>query len=517
MESPSPDQLGGVRRRSLLAGVAAAAAAGAAVSGAGTAVAATTERRRRVVRKVFKGQFTDPNTPDWVYLPFRVPKGTTKIRVSYDYEPDPSPIITTNVVDIGIFDASGHELGDAAGFRGWSGGARRKFQLNRHRATPGYLAGPLTPGTWVIALGPYQINGDGTPYEVVVECVRGRRKPRFRPSPAPQEVPGTGPGWYRGDLHTHSVHSDGKWSQRTLLAAARAAGLDFIGTSEHNTSSATYVWGRRVPADFLVINGEEVTTRNGHWLATGLPAKTWIDWRYRAEDDKLHVFADQVRSLGGVAIAAHPTIPVPSIKWDFDPDFTEMDAVEIWNGPWGALPFNQQAVVAWDDLLRRGIWKPGVGNSDSHHDGQQVGLAHNVMRMGSLSATEMVKAVRGGHLWVTGSSGVDLTYTATLGDQTASCGDTITAAAPTDLVTVGLTASGVPGCVVQLWGPGGVLAGVLAADDGTATLEVQLPASVLAYVRAEIRKPKLPVSDPTAVMSTAEGIAFTNPVFVTLP
>jgi predicted metal-dependent phosphoesterase TrpH len=495
--------------RRMLLKVAAAAGAGAV----GTPTLARAANGRRVHRVVFKGEFTDPTTPDWVYLPFRVPEHTRRIHVSYDYTPTTGGPITTNVVDIGIFDASGHELGNAAGFRGWSGGARREFSLSRHHATPGYLAGPLTPGRWVIALGPYQINGRGTPYKVVVECVIGPRKPRPEWHVAPQAVPGTAPGWYRGDLHTHTVYSDGRWTQPTLLSAARAAGLDFIGTSEHNTSAATYTWGRHVPDDYLVVNGEEVTTRNGHWLATGLPPKTWIDWRYRAADDKIQAFAEQVRELGGVTVAAHPSIPVPSIKWDFDPDFAEMDAVEVWNGPW--TYFNQQALLRWDGLLKRGIYKPGVGNSDSHHDGQQVGLAHNVMRMGSLSAAEMVAAVKGGHLWITGSSGVDLTFSAALAARSATCGETLAAAAPGDTVTVTLTATGVPSSVAQLWGPSGVLAGAVADGAGAVTLTADLPASALAYVRAEIRRPKTAIGDPTADYSASEMVALTNPVFVT--
>ena len=491
----------------------AAAAATAGVVSTPT-FARADDRKTLVARYVFRGRFTDPSTPDWVYLPFRVPKRTSRIHVEYDYTPTTGGPITTNVVDIGIFDASGHGVGNAAGFRGWSGGARRKFTISRSHATPGYLAGPLTPGPWVIALGPYQINGAGTPYTVVVECVLGQVGPDFVPSVAPQAVPGTGPGWYRGDLHTHTVYSDGRWTQPTLLAAARDAGLDFIGTSEHNTSAATYNWGRNVPDDFLVIDGEEVTTRNGHWVATGLPPKTWIDWRYRAADNKIQAFADQVRELGGVTIAAHPNIPVPSIKWDFDPDFAEMDAVEVWNGPWSI--FNQQALLRWDGLLKRGIYKPGVGNSDSHHDGQQVGLAHNVMRMGSLSSAEMVAAVKGGHLWITGSSGVDLTFTAGVGAGTATCGETLAAAAPGDTVTVALAATGVPSTVAQLWGPTGVLAGAIADGTGAVTLTADLPASALAYVRAELRRPKTEIGDPTGDYSASEMVALTNPVFVSV-
>jgi len=40
----------------------------------------------------------------------------------------------------------------------------------------------------------------------------------------------------------HSVYSDGKLTPEQLAAGARAAGLDFIATTEHNTSSAHDAW-----------------------------------------------------------------------------------------------------------------------------------------------------------------------------------------------------------------------------------------------------------------------------------
>ncbi len=378
----------------------------------------------RTRTKVFRGEFTSPDTPDWHYLPFRVPDGVRRISVRYRFEPTDTGIgISYNVVDIGIFDPSGHDLGDEAGFRGWSGGARRSFHLSRTSATPGYLPGPITPGVWHIALGPYLITPPGTPYKVEVTLHFGRRGRRFEVAPAPTEVAGRGAGWYRADLHTHTFHSDGSRTRGRLVELARDAGLDIVGSSEHNTSSATLSWGRHAPDDMLVVSGEEVTTRGGHWLAMGIPAGTWIDWRYRPEDEQLATFTDRVRELGGVAIACHPFNPVPSIKWGFGTDFDHMDAFEIWNGPWTGD--DQQAVVNWTKLLNQGRFVPAVGTSDSHNDGQTVGLAHSVLRLAALSSAEVVAAVKGGHLYVAESSAVSLTFTATAGQATASCGDTL--------------------------------------------------------------------------------------------
>jgi predicted metal-dependent phosphoesterase TrpH len=39
-------------------------------------------------------------------------------------------------------------------------------------------------------------------------------------------------------MHLHTVHSDGARLPEELVAAARAAKLDFVASTEHNTSSA---------------------------------------------------------------------------------------------------------------------------------------------------------------------------------------------------------------------------------------------------------------------------------------
>lgn len=460
----------------------------------------------------FRGQFTSPATPHWHYLPFRVPRAVREIEVSYDYQPTSTGLgFSYNVVDIGIFDPSGHDLGDADGFRGWSGGARRQFRLSRSGATPGYIPGPISPGVWHVALGPYAIVPPGTPYEVTVTLHFGRPGPRFEPAPAPTAVEGSGPGWYRGDMHLHTVHSDGKRTLAGMVAAAQEAGLDFLGSSEHNNHSASLHWGRVAPPDLLVLNGEEVTTRSGHWLAMGIPAGTWIDWRYRAEDGQLQRFTDLTRAAGGIAIVAHPFIPVPSIRWENGYDYAGIDAIEIWNGPWTGD--DQTAVEHWHAMLVEGRFVPVVGNSDSHTEAQPVGTAQTVVRADRLAVAEIIDGVRRGHAWVAESSQVDLTFEASLGGRTASCGDRL-AAGPADLVDVRLTATGVPGSVAQLRGPAAVLAGAAADSEGRVEVTASVPAGTAPFVRAEIRRPDDVVVSPADDMPAAQMVALTNPVFL---
>lgn len=471
------------------------------LAGAGiatTAALVTVEPAAAGTRKriVFKGSFDKRTKKDWHYLPFVVPTGVRKIVVKYEY-PDPisGGLVSQNVIDIGIFDSQG--------FRGWSGGSRDRFDLSRTAATPGYLPGEITPGKWRVALGPYQVVSK-IDYKVIINLHFGADGEEFVPTPAPTEVPGTGTGWYRGDLHVHTEHSDGSQTQADVIAYAQAAGLDFIGTSEHNTSSATETWGSVVPEGFLVIPGEEITTRAGHWLASGIPAGTWIDWRYRPEDGRLATFTQKVRDAGGISIAAHPNVPVDSIRWDFDPQFTEMDAVEVWNGPWSGTNAvtNQFALNRWHQLLvADGPFKPAVGNSDTHKQSQTIGLAQTVVRAEALSVDAIIRAYRLGHSWITGSSAVDLTFTASLDDVSAECGGRVPSD-PGQEVTVRLHATGVEGCTAKLYGPASeIVAATTAAIGDEITLEAQV-AGGTKFVRAEVRR-------GTAM------VAMTNPIFLT--
>jgi hypothetical protein len=461
----------------------------------------------------FSGTFTGVGTPDWHYLPFEVPDGVRAIAVSYDAPATSTGLgFSVNVVDIGIFDPSGIELGNTEGFRGWSGGARKSFRIATDAATPGYLAGPITPGVWRVILGPVGIVPPGVDWSVTVTLEYGEPEgPPFVANPAPRQVAGTGPGWYRGDLHTHTVHSDGTHTQASLAALAQDAGLDFIGSSEHNTSTAGLTWGAHAPDDLLVIVGEEVTTRVGHWQAMGLPAGAWVDWRYRTQD-QMKQYADLVRSLGGLVIANHPWAPTPGSMWGFGYGFPQVDAIEIWNGPWTLD--DQVGVVAWHTMLTTGKFRPVVGTSDTHRPTQTVGKAQTVVYAETLSTTAIMDGVRRGRSWLAESSAVDLTFEASLRGTTVTCGERLPAKG-VDLVDVRLEVSGAPNCVAQIIGPALPLGAGLIGSGGSATVTAKVPAGLAKFVRAEVRR-----LDSAVVVNPLEGVpaltmvAMTNPIFL---
>src|SRR5271156_5981323 len=65
----------------------------------------------------------------WAYLPFDVPPGVQRIRVSTSHENFAVAGLARNVLDLGIFGPAGYDLGNAAGFRGWVGGDRGRFGI----------------------------------------------------------------------------------------------------------------------------------------------------------------------------------------------------------------------------------------------------------------------------------------------------------------------------------------------------------------------------------------------------
>src|SRR5271155_4861186 len=110
----------------------------------------------------------------WAYLPFEVPAGVQRIRVTTSHDHFAVGGLIRNVLDLGVFGPAGHDLGNAAGFRGWSGGARDGFVISGTDATPGYLAGPIEPGVWAVALGPVVLSPWGMAWQARVVLERGQ-------------------------------------------------------------------------------------------------------------------------------------------------------------------------------------------------------------------------------------------------------------------------------------------------------------------------------------------------------
>ncbi|MFE7167091.1 CehA/McbA family metallohydrolase [Streptomyces sp. NPDC057616] len=449
-------------------------------------------------------------SPDFVYVPVEVPSGVREIKVAYTYDKPAVPAGTQgNALDIGIFDERGTEPG-GRGFRGWSGGARSEFFIRADDATPGYVPGPVRAGTWHVALGPYTVAPQGLSYELTVTLTYG--EPGETPAPVypPERARGRGRAWYRGDCHLHSWHSDGRRTPAEIAALARAAGLDFINSSDHNTATSHPHWATEAGDDLLILLGEEITTRNGHVVALGTEPGTFVDWRYRARDNRFGKYARQIRRAGGLVVPAHPHATCIGCGWKFG--FGEADAIEVWNGPY--TPDDEVALAEWDNLLVASVregrgWLPAMGSSDAHRDPDAVGLPQTVVLADDLTRTAIQHGIRAGRSYVAESQKVSLAFTASGGKGLhAGIGERLEVD-PDTPVTVRVEASGAPRCTIRLVTDQGVLfTGDPLPVSGSGTAEWHTTAAYAAYVRAELRHETAAGPVPGALA------AFSNPIFL---
>jgi hypothetical protein len=306
------------------------------------------------------------------YLPVDVPPDTGELRVTLAYDSTGGGLL-----DLGCF-------GPAGEFRGYSGGARDSFAIAETATTPGYLPGPLDAGTWHVMLGLHRVPHDGVEWTVTADTARsvpvrnqtalrqpapaternrqerGQTTPPQAPAPWPRSrqarrVLPAPPGhtWLAGDLHAHTVHSDGSLTVTELAALAAGAGLDFLAVTDHNTvTHHAELATAGDAAGIVLVPGQEVTTGRGHANAFGDIG--WVDFRRPADD-----WVSTVEGRGGLLSVNHPL--GGDCAW-LQPLRTRPPLAEVWHSGWWDRTWG--APLAW--LL---AWDAGtvpIGGSDFH-------------------------------------------------------------------------------------------------------------------------------------------------------
>ncbi|MFM1959056.1 MAG: hypothetical protein RL588_573 [Pseudomonadota bacterium] len=359
-------------------------------------------------------------------LPFRVPAGVDRLRVELSHD----GAATKTVLDLGVRDPER--------LRGWSGGARTGFEIGDSGATPGYLPGPLPPGRWKILLGVPNVRPDAKArYSVRIWFGR----PGSAPDPAFSPSVREGADWYRGDLHLHTAHSDGRCASVTgrpgpcpaflTFQAARAARLDFIALSEHNTTSQAAAVGELSAYfdDLLVIPAREVTTFEGHANIYG----TWapLDFRIgRGDVAALGALLDKAEAAGALVAPNHPGLPSGEVcmgcGWTAATDWSRIPALEVVSGGVPALGMDGafSGLALWDRLLGQGLRVTGIAGSDTHDPlrtdpaSPRIGRPATVVFAERLSVPAILAGVRAGRVFLdlTASPDSRLDYVASTPD-----------------------------------------------------------------------------------------------------
>ncbi|MFP4200058.1 MAG: CehA/McbA family metallohydrolase [Clostridia bacterium] len=296
-----------------------------------------------------------------------------------------------------------------------------KAVVSANDNVPGSAPGPIPAGSWQAEISTNQLN-QRCPFELVIEIWPGRTPPQKSPLPPPRvEKMNDSPGWYRGDLHAHSVDSDGTATAEELFAAAAQQGLHFLALTDHNNLFNRWKLPRKTHG-VLPLSAIEITTFHGHANAFGV--YDWVDWRTGRNGRTINDIADEVHRLGGLFSVNHPRAPNSPdghASWSHkDFDWSKADAMEIWNAPVfsGGEEANRQCRALWDSLLNRGLRITGLGGSDVHHlDGnrQPLGLPVNYLYLTELSTKGILQAIRLGRVFVTRGPEIYLRASSELG------------------------------------------------------------------------------------------------------
>ena len=370
---------------------------------------------------ILTGTLTEADHKTHVPLSFEVPPGITQLRGQFTASPArATSAIYDNLISLSLFGPDG-----ARGAR--HNNEEMDFALSATMATPGYLPGRIEPGRWTVWLDCFRILGpDPVVYRLEITCET--RTVPTEPTARRKTPNSRGPGWYRGDLHAHSLHSDGSWDIPDLVAWARRRKLDFVTVSDHNTPSGHAELHALADDSLLTIGGVELTTHHGHALSLG--GSDWHEWRTGPVTGKtMPQLAQDVLDAGCTFVIAHPMAPgdpaCTGCRWDYD-DMRPGPArlVEIWNGgPWS--DYNENGLTLYRQWLCDGHRLLITAGSDIHGpEGSDGPIGFNMVEADALTEAAVLAAVRNGRSYL--SSGPRLILTADTPDgRTVPMGGTV--------------------------------------------------------------------------------------------
>lgn len=217
--------------------------------------------------------------------------------------------------------------------------------------------------------------------------------------------------WLKGNLHTHTVQSDGDSTPEEVAAWYRDHGYQFLVITDHDK-----ITNIAAPDGLVLIPGEEVTDslakKSLHVNAIGL-TRVVPPQRGKTKVEVLQRNVDAVREAGGIPLVNHP-----NFGWAFGAEELKqlhgVTLLEIASGhPYVNAQGPPSAESMWDEMLSVGkrVW--GVAVDDMHHlkrpwDSDVVlpGKAWVVVRAEKPDAKTILGALERGEFYA--STGVEL-------------------------------------------------------------------------------------------------------------
>jgi hypothetical protein len=322
---------------------------------------------------VLRGRWTPDDREEQLnrLIPIEVPESAPALTVTLTYDRRGA------VIDLGAWGPDG--------FRGWSGSDKQGFTITPAAATPSYLPGPIG-GTWQILHGLHRVPAGGIDWELQIDFGPSEVPPMPDPPPLPERPPrrelpaALGRRWLAGDLHAHTVHSDGILTVHELACLARERGLDFMGVTDHNTTSHhAELPAASAYAETILVPGFEITTDLGH--ANCFAASSAVD--FRNPPDRWLADAEEA---GALLSLNHPLLA--DTGWRL-PMEGRPPLLEVWHSSWDRRRLDP---LEWWHAWGAGI---AIGGSDFHRFGRD-GLPGAPTTWVEVEGDDVVGGIRAG-------------------------------------------------------------------------------------------------------------------------
>jgi hypothetical protein len=339
-------------------------------------------------------------------LPFEMPEDVESLTLRYVYprypeEHDGNALFESrqqvNIIDLGLIAPDGSQAGA-------SGSDKMEVYVDEVRATPGYTPQKLVPGEWQIIVGAYKVEPCGVYVRYEIRMVHKEER------------------LFKGDLHVHTLASDGVHTVEELAWKARRNGLDFLAITDHNqmsTMGGMVHVAAQVPG-ITLIPGVEWTHYQGHANFLGVDRPYDLPFMANTPEEAQARF-ESARSRGALITVNHPF--ESNVEFKFDLSSLSFDCLEVWNGP--MRESNLKAVGLWHSWLTAGRKVPICGGSDYHRDTPFIFLGGptTCVFAGSAGPSDILAALKAGHSYLTfAPNGPSLEMTAggaILGDTVA--------------------------------------------------------------------------------------------------
>jgi hypothetical protein len=227
--------------------------------------------------------------------------------------------------------------------------------------------------------------------------------------------------WFKGNLHTHTLNSDGDSTPDDVVRWYREHGYNFLALTDHNYLTSVDGLNALHGADdkFLVIKGEEVTDRFGDKPihVNGLDPAGFIKPPGGSSvAGMLQNMVDAIRAERGV-----PSINHPNYGWAISADelaqLQRTRLFEVFNGHplvnnvgGGGVPGLEET---WDRVLSSGRLLYGIAVDDAHYfkrpedkTAPRPGFGWVYVRAARLEPRAIVDALERGEFY--SSTGVEL-------------------------------------------------------------------------------------------------------------